>query len=301
MSLVLDIIRERARDPAHASDAEPIRAVHGTTALVFDSPHSGTRYPADFAPAVDLAVLRRAEDTHVEKLFDFAPALGIAWVEALFPRSYIDVNRAESDVDPAMLDGPWPGPRTRAPDALAKLRLGKGLVWRLTDEGQPIYDRPLAVEAVRQRIERCWRPYHAAVRGAIEAAHARHGFSIHLDCHSMPAVAASHATLFPGEVHPDFVLGDRDGTTAHPRLAQGIADFLRGRGYSVAINHPYKGVELVRAHGDPARHRHSVQLEINRQLYMNEESLALHEGAGPLRRHLAELAAELLRMHGSDL
>ena len=63
-----------------------VSSTPGTTALVLDSPHSGTTYPADFRAACDLSTLRRAEDTHVEKLYAFAPALGAAWVEAHFPR-----------------------------------------------------------------------------------------------------------------------------------------------------------------------------------------------------------------------
>jgi len=114
---------------------------------------------------------------------------------------------------------------------------------------------------VAARIERCWRPYHAAVAQAIEAAHARHGYSLHVNCHSMPAIAGQHATDHPGVAHADFVVGDRDGSTADPRLTSALAEFLRARGYEVAVNFPYKGVELVRRHGDPSRHRHSVQLE----------------------------------------
>lgn len=262
----------------------------GTTALVLDSPHSGTWYPEDFRHACDLAILRRAEDTHVDKLYDFAPSLGVSWIEAHFPRSYLDVNRALTELDVSLLDGAWPDPVEDG----AKVRLGKGLVWRLTDDGVALYARQLGVAEVRERIERCWRPYHEAVAQAIDAAHHRHGYSIHVNCHSMPAIAASHATEFPGLVHADFVIGDRDGTTADPALTAWIARFLTARGYSVDINHPYKGVELVRRYGDPARHRHSIQLEINRRLYMNESTLELHEGYEPLKRDLRALVEALL-------
>ncbi|PPE68414.1 N-formylglutamate amidohydrolase [Caldimonas thermodepolymerans] len=264
----------------------------GTTALVLDSPHSGTWYPEDFRHACDLATLRRAEDTHVEKLYDFAPALGVAWIEAHFPRSYLDANRDLTELDVSLLADPWPDPVVDGP----KVRLGKGLVWRLTDDGVPLYDRLLTAEEVRLRIERCWRPYHEAVAQAIDAAHRRHGHVIHINCHSMPAVAGSHATEFPGMVHPDFVIGDRDGTTADPALTRWIAGFLEQRGYSVSINHPYKGVELVRRYGRPAGQRHSIQLEINRRLYMDEATLELHAGYERLKPHLRELVEALLAL-----
>jgi N-formylglutamate deformylase len=266
----------------------------GTTPLVLDSPHSGTVYPADFDHACDPLVLRRAEDTHVEKLYAFAPALGVAWIEALFPRSYLDANRDVTEIDEALLDAPWPGPVATDARVLSKVRLGKGLIWRTTDEGTPLYARQLTVAEVQARIARCWQPYHAAVKAAIDAAHARHGYSLHLNCHSMPAVASRFATDFPGLAHADFVVGDRDGSTASAAVSARIVEHLRGLGYDVAYNHPYKGVELVRRYGDPARQRHSVQLEINRKLYMDENTLALHAGAESLTSHLRSLVGLLL-------
>jgi N-formylglutamate deformylase len=271
-----------------------IRYIPGSAPLVLDSPHSGVDYPEDFRPACDLAVLRKAEDTHVEKLYDFAPALGVAWIEALFPRSYLDANRNLTELDVSLLQDAWPGPLEIDPAVLSKVRLGKGLIWRCTDEGLDIYDRKLTATEVRRRIDCCWHPYHEAVAQAIAAAHAGHGYSIHLNCHSMPAVAASHATEFPGLVHADFVIGDRDGTSASPALSRVLCDLLRGFGYSVAYNHPYKGVELVRRYGDPAVQCHSIQVEVNRRLYMDEDTLQTHAGFHTLRAHLRELVQRLL-------
>lgn len=273
-----------------------IRYLPGSAPLVLDSPHSGVDYPEDFRSCCDPAVLRKAEDTHVEKLYDFAPALGVAWIEALFPRSYLDANRNTTELDVRLLADAWDEPVETDPAQLSKIRLGKGLVWRCTDEGAPIYDRQLSAAEVLARIERCWRPYHAAVADAIAKAHARHGYSIHLNCHSMPAVAAQNATDFPGLVHADFVIGDRDGSTAAPALSRWICELLRGFGYSVEYNHPYKGVELVRRYGDPAHNRHSIQVEINRKLYMDEDSLSVHAGFEPLRSHLQQLVQGLLAL-----
>jgi N-formylglutamate deformylase len=271
-----------------------VRYLPGSAPLVLDSPHSGVDYPKDFRSALSLDVLRRAEDTHVEKLYDFAPGLGVAWVEALFPRSYLDANRDLTELDVELLEDAWSDPLSTDPAVLSKVRLGKGLIWRCTDEGLDLYDRKLTAAEVRHRIERCWRPYHAAVAQAIAGAHARHGYSIHLNCHSMPAVAASHATEFPGLVHADFVIGDRDGSTANPALSQLLCDVLRGFGYDVAYNHPYKGVELVRRYGDPQAQRHSIQVEINRKLYMDEHTLEPHHGFVTLRAQLRQLVEQLL-------
>ena len=308
MSLVLKIMAERSAarqqtpssmPPSTASSstlspASALRHVAGSTCLVLDSPHSGVRYPDDFGYSCALDVLRRAEDTHVEKLYDFAAGLGSAWIEAFFPRSYLDVNRNLTEIDAALLDEAWPGPVETDPAAMSKIRLGKGLVWRCTDDGLPIYARQLSVAEMQARIDNCWRPYHAAVAAAIDAAHARHGYSIHINCHSMPAVASAFSTNFPGLVHADFVVGDRDGNAADPRLSLKICEFLRARGYSVDYNHPYKGVELLRRHSNPAQQRHSIQLEINRRLYMNEQTLAMTAGFDALRSDLHSLVEMLL-------
>jgi N-formylglutamate deformylase len=267
----------------------------GATPLVLDSPHSGTAYPDDFGFGCDLAALRSAEDTHVEKLYSFAPALGAAWIEAHFPRSYLDANRNVNEIDTSLFDEPWPGPVETDPKVLSKVRLGKGLIWRMTDEGVPIYARRLSVAEVQSRIAHCWQPYHDAVARAIEAAHVRHGYSLHINCHSMPAVASSHATEFPGEAHADFVIGDRDGSTASAPLARRVCEHLKGLGYDVAYNHPYKGVELVRRHADPARQRHSIQIEVNRRLYMDEQTFELTAGFAPLQASLRSLVELLLR------
>lgn len=269
--------------------------------LVFDSPHSGVNYPEDFRYAVDLADLRRVEDTHVDALFDFCAELGAPLVMANFPRSYIDVNRSLDDIDFELLDAPWPSPVMPSP----KADLGKGLVWRLLDDGQSIYARRLAVAEVQQRIEACWRPYHAMVRGALDQAHARFGFVMHINCHSMPGVSDKYTTDRPGLVHPDIVLGDRDGTSADSAITAFLHDSFEARGYSCWINDPYKGVELVRAYSDPKAHRHAIQIEINRRLYMDEKTLVLNSGFARVRTDLERIMRELIvycqPRHGAGL
>ncbi len=72
-----------------------------------------------------------------------------------------------------------------------------------------------------------------------------------------------------------------------------VCAYLSSLGYSVAYNHPYKGVELVRRYSNPAVQRHSIQLEINRKLYMTEDTLEILPGFVPLKKHLQSLVALL--------
>ena len=139
---------------------------------------------------------------------------------------------------------------------------------------------------------RCYLPYHAALEAELDAAHRAFGAVWHVDCHSMPAVGDANADD-PGRARADFVLGDRDGTTCAGAFTDAVADALRDAGYDVAINDPYKGVEIVRRHGRPADHRHSLQIEVNRRLYMDESTLAPHAGYAKLERDLDRLVAAL--------
>jgi N-formylglutamate deformylase len=256
--------------------------------LVLDSPHSGTHYPADFVHRPQRSVVRKAEDTHVEALFASAPASGATLIEALFPRAYVDPNRHVSDLDPAVIDEPWPG--ALAPSR--KTELGIGLVWRLAQGGQPMYARPLSVAEVERRIALYYEPYHAAVAEALDQRHRRFGAVWHLNCHSMPAVG-DVMSEDPGRARADFVLGDRDATSCEPEFTSFVARTLADMGYDVAINDPYKGVELVRKHGRPAERRHSLQIEVNRRLYMDEQTLERMAGFAALQADLARLVDAL--------
>src|SRR5690606_21208497 len=91
----------------------------------------------------------------------------------------------------------------------------------------------------------------------------------------------------------DFVLGDRDGTTCDPTLTGIVEDYLVQCGYTVARNEPFKGVALVARIGRPADNRHSLQIEINRRLYMDETTFEKNEGYAALQSNLDGLVAHL--------
>ena len=266
--------------------------------LVLDSPHSGIHYPDDFGYAVPHEALRQAEDTHVDALWASGPRHGALLLAARFPRAYIDANRSVLDVDTSLLDAPWPGPVARG----RKTELGIGLVWRVLDTGTPIYTRKLTVEELRRRITDYHQPYQKAVKDALDATHAHFGAVWHINCHSMPAVSSAISEEGPGVPRADFVLGDRDGTTCEPAFTALVRDALADMGYDVRVNDPYKGVELVRAFSDPAAGRHSLQVEVNRRLYMDERTREPSAGFARLSRdieRLVKIAAAYAAERGS--
>jgi len=257
--------------------------------LVLDSPHSGTEYPDDFRPAITLELLCQAEDTFVDELYGSGPAAGATLITARFPRSYIDPNRSLLDIDASLMDAPWPGPAIPS----RKTQLGVGLIWRQLDSGEPIYSRKLSVEEVKQRIVRYHQPYQRAVKDALDEAFDHFGAVWHINCHSMSALSDLHSEEGPGKARADFVLGDRDGTTCEPAFTAFVAETLKGMGYTVKINDPYKGVELVRAFSDPKAGRHSLQVEVNRKLYMDERTRHKTAGFANLERDIANLVGKV--------
>jgi N-formylglutamate deformylase len=258
-------------------------------ALVLDSPHSGHDFPADFDACVTERELRDGEDVYVDELWGAAPSLGIPLLAARFPRTYLDPNRHVGDVDPGLLDGPWPWEYVPS----GKASIGKSLVWRTLEDGRPIYARRLKPEEVRRRIDAFHRPYHDALVSLLEESFLKKGRVYHINCHSMRSVAGKQSHDGEGRVRADFVLGDRDGTTCEP----GFTAFVRARlvemGYTVKVNDPYKGVELVRAYSKPAEGRHSLQVEIAKRLYMDEDTLQKGPGFGKVQSDLHALLKSL--------
>lgn len=260
--------------------------------LIFDSPHSGTHYPDDFNYACDPQLLERAEDKYVDDLFSAAPDHGAHLLNALFPRSYLDVNRASDDIDPELYEGDWPHeafPATPTNRSYA----GIGLVRRLIKPGIAVYDRHLNPAEIMHRIETYYRPYHKTLEKLIDDAHYKFGAVWHINCHSMPSAQASigamkRVTPFSA---PDFVLGDRDGTSCDLDFTHAMRDFLKSKSYKVAINDPYKGVELVERYSAPATGRHSLQIEICKSLYLDENTYEKNKNYEKLKADMTDLIA----------
>lgn len=258
-----------------------IRPAARAVPVVFDSPHSGRDYPPRFAPLMPVEQLYGYEDRLVDALIAGAPGHGIALVTAGFPRAFVDPNRAADDLDREVAGEDWTGPI--APTAYS--RRGLGLVFRTALDGSPIYAGPLAADDLAARIERLWRPYHDALEAELAAAQARWGAVWHVDWHSMRPVGDALSSD-PGEKRPDFVLGDLDGTSAEAPFSDHVEAALKAMGYSVVRNRPFKGGYITARHGRPEEGRHSVQIEINRALYLDLETLELTEGAEALERDL---------------
>ncbi len=261
--------------------AEPNENV-ATLPLVINSPHSGDTFPVDFDFSCSKKEIREGSDLFVDRLFADAPQKGAYLLCAQFPRSYIDVNRAVTDIDEKLLVGKWAGEIKSSERSYN----GIGLIRRLCRAGVPVYDRLLTNEEIHHRIDQYYTPYHARMAAVLDSIHGRFGSVWHIDCHSMPSHMRFRGNSAIKRRHADFILGDREGSTCSREFRTLLRDSLIELGYSVRINDPYKGVEMVRRYGNPKQNRHALQLEINKDLYMDEANLALNDNFVKLKRDM---------------
>jgi N-formylglutamate amidohydrolase len=263
---------------------------------VFASPHSGRVYPEGMMTAsrLDADTIRRSEDVWVDRLIEDAPAHGASVIAARLARVYFDVNREAWELDPAMFSDELP-PYARG--RTARVAAGLGAIARIVAEGEEIYARKLTFAEARGRVEAVHGPYHAALRGLVEAALEMHGVAILLDWHSMPSAAAQHTA--GGAC--DVVLGDRFGGACAPSIARLVERELTALGYLVARNSPYAGGYTTEHYGRPARGVHALQIEVNRALYVDEANLAPTSGFARLKADLERLFKALAEMDWSRL
>jgi len=267
---------------------EILEPAEWTAPVVFNSPHSGRVYPHAFLSAarLDLATLRRSEDSFVDELILGAVGSGIPVMRAHFPRCYVDVNREPYELDPRMFDGRLPSfANTRS----MRVAGGLGTVARVVGDAQEIYDRRLPVDDALRRIETLYKPYHRALRRLVTRVHREFGAAILVDCHSMP----SNAGAKDERPRADVVIGDRYGTSCVTRVTDAVEITLRGLGYAVSRNKPYAGGFITEHYGNPAAGFHSIQLEVNRALYMDERRYERVPSFARLAADLVTLAERL--------
>ena len=276
------------RDSIHAFGApfEIERPSHWRAPVIFASPHSGRIYPDSFLArsACDLTALRMNEDAYIDKLFGAAANIGAPLLRARFPRCFVDVNRAPTELPPS-----WESAAKIAsglPHKLtARARAGFGVIPLNISQNAPIYIEDLPEHTALERIARLYTPYHDALQSLIDASLARFGRAVLIDCHSMPGFASM------GSRRADIVLGDRYGLSCSAGTITAIEDAFTRAGYHVVRNSPYAGGYVTTHYGrsaqDPQRAVETVQIEINRDLYQNPVTLK------PKARHFEGLLKNL--------
>ena len=259
-----------------------------TTPFVFCSPHSGRIYPNHFLSQsrLDPVQLRKSEDAFVDELFAAVPEFGAPLIAARFPRAYLDVNREPFELDPELFAEPLPD---FANMHSVRVAGGLGTIARVVADGEDIYEHRLRFGAALERIERLYRPFHGALETLLNETHAQFGYAVLIDCHSMPSNLTTKAPGF----RPDFVLGDRFGTSCDPSLTTLAEECLSGLGFDVSLNRPYAGGYITEHYGRPKHGTHALQLELNRRLYLDEDKIEKSDGFAALEKDLRSVIARL--------
>jgi N-formylglutamate deformylase len=258
-----------------------------TLPLIFDSPHSGHLFPNDFVSKVAKADLMTGWDAFVDELW-----LGVVTNKAYLllaniSRMYVDLNRAPNDIDPTLLDKPWDYCQpTKYSDR------GMGLIRRMALPDVPIYTNPLSQAQIEARLQQYYYPYHTALQQQLDTLHQTHGGVWHIDCHSMKS-RGNEMNIDSGLLRPDIILGDMDGSSADSGFVQVVEDAFVELGYKVVRNTPYKGGYLVSHYADVKNNRHSLQIEINRALYMDETSFSRNANFKQFQGDLTLVSAKI--------
>jgi N-formylglutamate deformylase len=266
-----------------------VRPASQTVPLVFASPHSGRCYSPEFLAASRLALpsLRRSEDSFVEELYASAIGFGAPLVHATFPRAWCDPNREKWELDPAMFAGELP---SWVNTTSARVSAGLGTIARVVASGEPIYRGKLTFAEAERRIETCWQPFHDTISALIDGTRAVFGQCVLIDCHSMP----SHVPIGGrGDRLADIILGDVHGTACAPHITTFVEQRLIDLGYRVRRNDPYAGGFITRNYGRPRQRVHALQIEIARDLYMNEASIERLPSFDEVQRDIGALIEAL--------
>src|SRR6056297_2341293 len=230
--------------------------------------------------------VRSSEDAFVDRLFEDAPRHGAPFIKAGAPRAFVDLNRAEDELDPALIEG------ARKSGHNPRVASGLGVIPRVVANGQAIYSGKITMAEAQRRIETYWRPYHEALETQLSQAHVMFGQAILIDCHSMPHEAMD-AVARMGVRRPDIVLGDRFGATAAPDVVDRIEEAFTKAGLVVTRNTPFAGAYVTQHYGRPTRGRHAVQIEIDRALYMNEQLIRPNGNFETFKRLIEGVIAEV--------
>ena len=253
-----------------------ISAHAGSTPLVISMPHVGREIPRDIAARMTPRALAVPDtDWHVERLYAFARDRGAAWLEPQLSRYVVDLNRPPDDA------------------ALYPGQVSTGLCPRESFDGEPLYrGAGPADEEIAARRRDYWQPYHDALATLIAGAHARHGYAVLLDAHS---IRSQVPRLFAGRL-PDGTLGTNDGRSGDPRLATALVAVVAARpGFSHVLDGRFKGGYITRHYGRPEAGVHALQIELAQSAYMDEATAEYEVArAAPLVRLLADVVAALL-------
>lgn len=265
--------------------ASQLSPIEKACPLLLSSPHSGRHYPPEFLKitAISRAQLERMEDRYIDNLIEDAPAHGISFIHALFPRSFCDVNRDWRELDGGMFLPPIADPQLIRSD---KVVSGYGVIPRCISAKKRIYLHCLPYEEAERRLSNYWDVYHQQLRHFQKELTHHFGFSLLIDVHSMPPL--------PQQRPCDIVLGDRHQNACSPLITQFVDECFSRLGYRVQHNVPYAGGYITQQYSNRLQHKHVLQIEINRSLYLNLNTLQPNHNFAQIKNDLISIFIDVV-------
>lgn len=234
--------------------------------IVLSSPHSGKDFPQEFLKnsCCSEAELRSSEDSFVNDIIIEASNAGIPMISMNIPRTFVDVNRDKIEIDDTMYFD-----KKNSVDTVGsrRCRVGLGVIHRIVAQNKPIYDGLISYAEAQERIKYVYEPYHKRLKQLIDKCQKKFGFCLLIDCHSMPSKICN----IMNEAKPvDFCISNLFDESCPTQISEFIAQQLSQKNYRVEFNRPYAGAYITFNYCQPRKNIYTLQIEINRSLYMEE-------------------------------
>ncbi|MFL2812704.1 MAG: N-formylglutamate amidohydrolase [Paracoccaceae bacterium] len=260
---------------------------------IFNSPHSGSIYNKEFLDSTNLEIydLRTSEDAFVGELFYPTKFFNCLLMEAKFPRTFVDLNRSNLELDPYLISGDFHFEKT------ARNMVGMGVIPRISGNGKAIYSKTIIAKDALKRLENFYFPYHSFLSNLLLESKKRLGYAILFDCHSMPSKLNIEFSNSKCNNNPDIILGDLNGTSCSSFLISEVKKVFEKHNFFVTKNHPFSGGYITKKYGNPSNGFHVIQIEINKKLYMDENSIKKNKNFENFRIKLTSVIDELSNLY----
>ena len=238
--------------------------------ILITVPHAGNIYPDLFIKnlKINLCEVRRIEDYQSNKILDQIDEQMADIIIAQCSRAVVDLNRSRNAIDHSMFTQVF---EHEPVSEKQMIKYGLG-VFPNKIFGKTILKSPLPFSYAIHMLEQYYDPFHKSLNKQIMYLNNTFGFCYHIDLHTMPSKA-----LLNFKKEPDIVLGDNFGKSCSIELISYFQNVFQENGFTVEVNNPYAGGFITRNYGNPSKGVHTIQIEINRKIYMDENKLSLKD------------------------
>ena len=235
--------------------------------IVLSSPHAGNLFPKEFLEnsVLTKSELRSSEDSFVTELVKEASNAGIPLLSLNISRTFIDVNRDKIELDETMF---FDAPKNNDINS-RRCRVGLGVLHRVVYHNKNIYDGLLSYKEALERINNVYDPYHKRLKQLVDKCVRKFGFCLLLDCHSMPSMICN---IMNESKALDFCICNLFDESCPTEISQNFYNSLANQDIRVEFNKPYAGAFITFNYCQPRKNIYTLQLEINRSIYMDEQT-----------------------------